>query len=286
MQTRKDLARKALAAALEIRKNNVKNLVEPICIYDLAEQLEIEVRFADIPSLEGMYSSTPRPAIIIGSERPSGRRVYTCAHELGHHVFGHGTRVDELRPDGVEPPNFEPEEFLAQAFSGFLLMPKLALCNAFSNRGWKPAHATAEQIYRVSNYFGVTYAAFIHHLSVLSLLPALNKAHLLNIKPKDIRAAFIPDPKRQLVIVDAFWKGRAIDLEVGDIVLTPIEAVSEGSCLTKIGQTQQGGLFEAVQPGRGRLVYSAANWAGFVRVSRHFYVGRSIYRHFEEEANE
>src|SRR5258708_4172699 len=104
MSTRKDLAREALTAALEIRKNKIKNLVDPICVYDLAEELKIEVRFADIPSLEGMYSSAPRPAIILGSERPAGRRVYTCGHELAHHVFGPGTRVEQLRPAGMESP--------------------------------------------------------------------------------------------------------------------------------------------------------------------------------------
>jgi Zn-dependent peptidase ImmA (M78 family) len=285
MLTQKDLARKALAAALEIRKTK-ENFVNPICIYDLAEELNIGVWFADIPSLEGMYSNSPRPAIIIGSERPAGRRVYTCGHELGHHVFGHGTRVDELRSNGSEGPSFEPEEFMAQTFAGFLLMPKLAVCNAFKVRGWKPAQTSPEQIYRISNLFGVTYTALIQHMVIMELMTRQQSEKLANIPLKDIRSAFISDSKRQLVMVDAFWRGRAIDLEVGDLMLTPTEAISEGSCLTKVEQTEKGGLYEAVQPGRGRLSDSAKDWASFVRVSRQFYVGRSIYRHFEEVANE
>ena len=87
-------------------------------------------------------------------------------------------------------------------------------------------------------------------------------------------------------MVDTFWRARAIDLEVGDFILTPADAIGEGSCLTKVEQTDKGGLYEAVQPGRGRLSESATDWASFVRVSRQSYVGRSIYRHFEEEANE
>ena len=47
MLTRKDLARKALAAALEIRKTK-ENFVNPICIYDLAEELNIGVWFAEM----------------------------------------------------------------------------------------------------------------------------------------------------------------------------------------------------------------------------------------------
>ena len=59
-----------------------------------------------------------------------------------------------------------------QSFAGFLLMPKLAICNALTIRGWKPAEATSEQISRISNLFGVTYTALIHHMSSgLGLLP-------------------------------------------------------------------------------------------------------------------
>ena len=50
-----------------------------------------------------------------------------------------------------EASRFEPEEFMAQSFAGFLLMPKLAVCNAFKVRGWNPAQSSPEQIYRISN---------------------------------------------------------------------------------------------------------------------------------------
>ncbi len=285
--TRKELAREALAAALQLRTSKGRDLIDPICIYDLAEELKIEVRFADIPSLEGMYSNAPRPAIIIGSERPAGRRVYTCGHEIGHHRFGHGTRVDELRPDDAGPPPFEPEEFLAQSFAGFLLMPKLAICNAFSIRGWKPAEATAEQIYRISNLFGVTYTGLIHHMAnSLGLLSGSYAEKLVHIKLRDIRADFITDPKRQLVLVDKFWKARAVDLEVGDLVLAPHNVICEGRSLVQVERTAKGELLEAVQPGHGRFADPTSEWATFVRISRRFFVGRSIYRHLEEVADE
>ena len=120
----------------------------------------------------------------------------------------------------------------------------------------------------------------------MKLLSRQQSEKLMGVQLKDIRSAFISDPKRQLLMVDIFWRGRAIDLEVGDLILTPVKAVGEGGCLSKIGQTEQGGLYEAVQPGRGRLFDSTTDWASYIRVSRQFYVGRSIYRHFEEESND
>jgi Zn-dependent peptidase ImmA (M78 family) len=285
--TRKELARTALAAALELRASKGHNLVDPLCIYDLAEELKIEVRFADLPSLEGMYSSAPRPAIIIGSERPAGRRVYTCAHEVGHHRFGHGTRVDEIRSEDVGPPPFDPDEFLVQSFAGFLLMPKLAVCNAFATRGWKPAQASEEQIYRISNLFGVSYTGLVRHMeNALGILSASAAEKLLGTKLKDIRRDFISDPKRQLVLVDHLWKGRPVDLEVGDIALVPTGTVGEGCSLSHVETTAKGELFEARQPGHGRLTDATSSWANFVRVSRRSFVGRSIYRHLEEVADE
>jgi Zn-dependent peptidase ImmA (M78 family) len=283
----KELGREALAAALRLRTATGRSLVEPICIYDLAEELKIELRFADIPSLEGMYSSIPRPAILIGSERPPGRRVYTCAHEIGHHQFGHGTRIDELRCDDGGSLSSGPEEFLAQVFAGFLLMPKLAICSAFIARGWKPAQATEEQIYRISNYFGVTYTGLVQHMTVsLSILSEANAARLLNAKLKDIRGQFISDPKRQLVLVDRCWEGRPIDLEVGDLVLAPERIECEGRCLIPVNLTSAGELFEASRPGRDRFSDSSSGWASYVRVSRRNYVGRSIYRHLPEAQDE
>ena len=77
------------------------SLNEAICVYDLADQLGIEVRFADIPSMEGMYCRESGPTIILSSLRPSGRQAFTCAHELGHHSNGDGTGIDQL----VERPH-------------------------------------------------------------------------------------------------------------------------------------------------------------------------------------
>lgn len=283
---RKELAREALGAALQLRIEKKINLLDPICSYDFAENLKIDVRFADIPSLEGLYSNIPRPTIILGSDRPAGRRAYTCAHEIGHHHFGHGTRIDKLRSEGTGPALFEPDEFVAQAFAGFLLMPKLAICNAFAIRGWKIPVATPEKIYRASNLFGVTYAGLIHHLTKgLHMLAETHAAQLLAVKLPSFRAQFC-DPKRQLVFVDEFWKSRPIDLEVGDIVHSPPGSVCQGDCLIRKGRHVAGQLFEATQPGCSHISNPRIGWTYPVRVSRHFYVGLNRYRHMEEVADE
>ena len=63
----KKMAKGAFAAALRTRRDAGYGLDEAICVFDLAEQLGIEVRFTDIPSMEGMLYCNPEPVIIVTS---------------------------------------------------------------------------------------------------------------------------------------------------------------------------------------------------------------------------
>ena len=273
----------AFAAALRMRKNAGYRLDEAICVYDLAERLGIEVRFTDIPSMEGMLYCNPDPVIIVTSLRPLGRRSFTCAHELGHFHYGHGTVVDELV--GKSPNvGFDPKEFVADCFAGALIMPKLAVERAFSLRNWSIERSIPGQIYTVSNYFGVGYSTLVHHLSKsLRLLPASRAEELLKVGPRKAQAQVIGwKSEDKAWVVDPHWRGRAIDVEVGDLILVQGKTGFEGSCLEGIECFGRRRLFRACQPGLGR-VYNTEGWSAFVRVSRREFVGRSIFRHLPEE---
>lgn len=74
---RQRLARTATAKALQIRKRIGSQLWEPICVYDLADRLGVDVRFIDIASMEGAYCFAGHPTIIISSLRPPGPSALT-----------------------------------------------------------------------------------------------------------------------------------------------------------------------------------------------------------------
>src|SRR5436309_2438353 len=95
MSDRKLLARHALRGALATRHRASIAKSAPICVYDLAKQLGLDVRFHGGSSFGGAYAKASR-TILVPSLRPAGRRAFTCGHELGHWYFGHGTRIDEL----------------------------------------------------------------------------------------------------------------------------------------------------------------------------------------------
>ena len=278
----KRMAQGAFAAALRMRKNAGYKLDEAICVYDLAETLGIEVRFADIPSMEGMLYCNPDPAIIVSSLRPSGRRAFTCAHELGHFHAGDGTTVDDLVGKS-DKAGSDPKEFMADCFAGALLMPKMAVERAFAVRNWSPQNPTASQVYIVSGYFGVGYSALVNHLwRSLRLLPGSHAENLLKVGRRKAQAQALGwDSANKVWVVDPHWNGRAIDVEVGDILQVHGESSCEGNCLVDVGAVRGERLYRASQPGIGKIS-SATGWAGYVRVSRRAFVGRSVFRHLSE----
>ncbi len=131
-----------LAAAKKTEHVRIKlslRSLQPVNVFDVCEELGVRVRFLDV-SMEGMYFSQAggkNPAIIISSQRPLPRRVYTCAHELGHHLFGHGTKVDPLEEGLPDGGTYNEEERLVDTFAGLLLMPIAGVQAEFKRRGWE-----------------------------------------------------------------------------------------------------------------------------------------------------
>jgi Zn-dependent peptidase ImmA (M78 family) len=154
---REQLARRAARAAIKLRMQLSALSAASLCSVDAAENLGIELRLVDIPSMEGMYVKNSGPEtksiILVSALRPAGRQASTAAHELGHHVFGHGTRIDQYIRDLDESspscPDSE-EEFHANAFAAFL-MPKSAVDQGFRVRGYAPFSADTRQRVRQLN---------------------------------------------------------------------------------------------------------------------------------------
>src|SRR5262245_7427423 len=121
MVDRRQLAHDAMIAAIKVRQSLGLDLVRPVCVYDICERMKVTVRFNAI-NMEGMYDRLPKPRIHLSALRPLVRRNFNCAHELGHHVFGHGSTIDELRADG-QADDESPKEVLANYFAAFLLLP-------------------------------------------------------------------------------------------------------------------------------------------------------------------
>lgn len=282
---RRALATQAIQAAAATRAKAKLDQVSPICIYGLCETLGVTVRFNNI-NMEGMYQRALPPRIHLSARRPLPRRAYNCTHELGHHVFGHGSSIDELREDAKAHPWEDPKEFLADTFAGFILMPIIGLRRAFSIRGWTPETATPVQIFTIACEFGVGYATLLTHLSAsVNMLSRGRAAALQRVTPKalrmDILGALTPEP---LIVADRHRTAPTLDAEVKTLLLLPSGAEVAGSGLAFERNLAAGRLFRAVNP--GIVQASVGAWAVFVRIAPEAYVGLARYRHLEEDPDE
>lgn len=294
---RGDLAREALAAARRVRIRAKLAADGPLCIFDLIDSEYrdiIDLRFKAAPSLEGLYvrgePEQDRSAIIvISSLRPSGRQRSTAGHELGHHEFGHGSSIDEVREAG-QSQRFEPKEYVATQFSSFLLMPKLGVLKAFADRKLKIETASAIDVYAVASQFGVGFSTLVNHLTFsLKVLSRTRAEALKKVTPQALREDVLGHAARgELLVVDAHWSGRAIDLSVNDHVVVPvgtnIERLGGDAAFPVLELAQRltiGDVYRARRVGRARVV--SDRMASYVRVSRMEYAGRSMFRHLEDE---
>ena len=281
-----DRAKLAITAVKAAEKLRTRAQLSSISVADpievATEVCKCKVVFQALPTLEGMYSPEPRPTIIIGSERPPGRQMFTCAHELAHHVFGHGASIDEL---GGQRASTDPKEFLADMFAGYFLMPQIAVGRALRDRGLVPNALTPEQVYMLASYFGVGYSSIITHLTFsLKLLQSNHADKLKQVQPKVIKAKYGVPAESTAYFVDHLWKGRAVNVSVGDFIFIPSGYEFElSNKLELIGSVGANLSCKAVASGYARAIDQKTGWAVHIRVSRRSYEGLARYRFMEEE---
>lgn len=282
-----ELARRAALEAEKVRLAAKIPHTAPIDPIETAIKRGCEVRFMSVPSLEGMYSPPPKALIVVGSERPAGRRSFTCAHELGHHVFKHGAILEQLHEQKrcSEKP---PEEFLADAFAGHLLMSKSVVFNALKTRGFAAASLTPEQVYRLACYFGVGYGTAVNHMTyALQLIPRSLTEVLLKVQPKQIKAQYGASADSELVLADFHWLHRPLDTEIGDTIVLPKNAeIETGNRLQLVEKGEDIAIYRALSAGYSRAFCVEEDWAVHIRISRKNYVGLAQYRFFEEMEDE
>jgi len=281
--TRRQLALKAAAEAQAVRNRcNIPKsaAIDPIAI---AEVCGCEVRFMAVSSLEGMYSPAPKPVIILGSQRPAGRRSYTCAHEIGHNEFQHGTRVDDYVNKCTSEHN-DLDEYLADMFAAFLLMPKTSVHKAIKIRHIQLQRVEPLQIFRMASYLNVGYGTLINHMTwTLRMLNEQQNKILLRTQPKEIKSLYGGPPQSEVIMVDELWHDRTVDLEIGDILVLHREATLEPTPrLSFAGTIDNQKTYKAVAKGYARAFNNDGNWGVHIRISSKYYEGLAKFRFLED----
>jgi Zn-dependent peptidase ImmA (M78 family) len=245
---RRALHRQGMLAAAECRDQLDLDPFGPVDPYAIAEALGVKVVFLDT-SMEGFYFKQPTPRVLLSSLRPVPRRAFTCAHELGHHWFGHGSTIDQLKEDDRGDSD-KPDEILANAFAGALLMPTVGLRGAFARRGWVQANPTPLQLFTIACQFGVGYDTLLSHMSyVLREISSGRRAELDRWGPQRIRRELLKEDYDALLIVDSDNEAATFDVETGTAVLLPLGVTLSGNALDHVRTTEGFEIYEAVRRG-------------------------------------
>lgn len=280
-----EIATTAYRGALDVRKRAEVPRLDPVNIFDCAQKLKVEVRFIVGGTFEGMYEKE-RKVIILPVDRPAGRRVFTCAHELAHWRYKHGSMLDDSAT--VEDYNNNPQERLANMFAGFLLMPPPAVEDAAQSLAIEYSNCTAEQIYELASWFGVSYASMLGHLKwALRKIDFTRYEQLKRVAPREIRSRFLAGRKSQhLIVMNRMTPRTPIDMEVGDLALLPAGVANSGRSLNIIESTPVHTLVEAVCPGVALLHTTNNSWSAAARIMRRSYTGRAVFRNLESDDDE
>lgn len=282
MLATKEIAARALRGALDVRKRAGVDVTAPVCPFELARELGVQVWFVAGNSFGGMYAKDFRN-VLVPVQRPPARQVSTCAHELGHWHFRHGNRVEDIA-ELDKWGDDDPDEQLVKIFACYLLMPIWAVRRAFYRRQLTAGNCKPEEIYRVSSQLGVGYETLVQHMRYsLRLLGDSAADTLLSVSPQQIRRRLTGDAaNRHLVVADTQWESLPIDLRVGDDVLLPEGAVVTGERTHVSGVASGGVVVQADEPGFVQASVPGTGWCAFVRICRREYAGLAQYRHLED----
>jgi Zn-dependent peptidase ImmA (M78 family) len=256
-------------------------MFQPVNVFDICTSMDLSVRFIDV-SMEGMYTireEGTHPTIILSNQRPLPRRSFTCAHELGHHVFKHGNRIDEFS-DSEFSSNRE-EEIQVDTFAAALLIPSIGIQAEFVKRNLKMVEANSEHYYSVASSFGVGYSTLVMNCKINKLIGTTKEKELLRQTPTTLFKAItgLDDRATHFKIIDGFSLLPVIDIEVSNYIILPASAKIEGNHLQEYTRTTTGIVFVAKRPGVVRAVY--ANTSSFIRIQNMNYVGLVENRHLE-----
>lgn len=274
----------AIRKASEIRLELGVSIMQPINIYDVCKSLEVDVQFVDI-NMEGLYiNNSGNPKILISNLRPFPRRVFTCGHELGHHLFNHGFKLDIITDEHDLSDSKSPEENLVDAFSASLLMPIAALYTEFSQRKLNYATATPIDYYIISSIFNVGYQTLITHCKINGLINEYKYYELLKFSPRKIfiqefgdigEAAFFK-------IIDGKGNLAPIDLEVSNYLSLPPDFIVETDYLFKIHESEKYILYQTLKAGISTVNSNVRDMSYFIRIQPEKYIGFTDYRHLEK----
>jgi len=171
-------------------------------VFDASLQLKLPLLLRPLRGLLGAYLPTPRPGVLVTTQRPLSIQRFTAAHELGHYRLDHLPSLDDesiLRrlaiPNnarGLFGPNMQEVE--ANAFAVAFLMPRWLIQWHCARQGWtQESLAQPLAVYQLALRLGTSYEATTWTLQRLNLISATVGNTLRATQPRAIKAEILRD---------------------------------------------------------------------------------------------
>lgn len=275
--------RDAIAMAGRVRRKLKFNQFQPINIFEACMNMGVDVQFVDI-NMEGFYSRIDGNAkMIISNKRPFPRRCYSAAHELGHHVFNHGLRVDILTEDAYPNTQKETEEILVDAFAAAFLMPVGGIQAEFAKRGWEFEQVSSVEFFIISSLFGVGYKTLLQHCRYSDLISIQKYNELVTQTPAKILKNLSSkiESIAHFKIIDDFCILETIDLEVSNYVILPRGTAVESHYLQNVDTCSYGDIYVLLNSGITTVHLVDSKKSIFLRIQKENYIGFAEYRYLE-----
>lgn len=275
----------AIKDATKLRYKLGLNMFEPVNIFDICKDAGVMVKLVNI-NMEGIYVKADnhnKPTILLSNERPFTRRVFTCAHEYGHHYYGHGSKIDTQDYTRKYTTEQNQEELLVNTFAGSLLMPISGVKSQFAKRKLNPNKAHPVHFYLISSYFGVGYHTLIYHCKVNKIISFDKAQSLLKYTPARILKENFSNniENSHFKYVDNISQPSIVDLEVNNYLILPFDSIPNNNYLEKIQETELGIIYMAIKPGITELESQNFKNRIKIRIERQNFIGLSNYRHLE-----
>lgn len=188
----------------------------------------VDCQARPMPKLFGLYfgPNDNGPAVLLNASLDEISLRHTAAHELGHHVFDHGSQADtDLDIAGIQPRRmWTAAEKQAESFAAWFLMPPPAVDAALRRIGIEQVQEP-EQAYEVARWLGTHYVGTVRHLRRLKKINARAAAAWPRVPPQRLRARLyrptLEDPRSHLFLVRPSAHGGALHVAVGDLLLMP-----------------------------------------------------------------
>ncbi|WP_459250041.1 ImmA/IrrE family metallo-endopeptidase [Streptomyces youssoufiensis] len=180
----------AAAQAHEALAVDVDDYVD---VFGALSRAGVEVMGQRLGGLLGLYidggQGVPGCLVNTGLEEVSMR--HTAAHELGHHLMGHGTSIDhQEQSPGRWGEGWPQHEREAEAFASWFLMPRPAARAALARCDLTRPESPLD-VYRMARWLGTPYATTVRHLVRLKMIDRPTEAVWLKYSPGSLKADLV-----------------------------------------------------------------------------------------------